>query len=56
MHNGNEIVFSDDNYVTNPWFVVNKWVNKWDRKRLITSIAPKYNFTPWLYVMARLGY
>ena len=54
--NGNEIVFSDDNYVTNPWFVVNKWVNNQDRKRLITSIAPKYNFTPWLYVMARLGY
>lgn len=54
--NGNEIVFSDDNYVTNPWFVVNKWVNNEDRKRLITSIAPKYNFTPWLYVMARLGY
>ena len=54
--NGNEIVFSDDNYVTNPWFVVNKWVNNSDRKRLITSIAPKYNFTPWLYVMARLGY
>lgn len=54
--NGNEIVFSDDNYVTNPWFVVNKWVNNLDRKRLITSISPKYNFTPWLYVMARLGY
>ncbi len=54
--NGNEIVFSDDNYVTNPWFVVNKWVNDQDRKRLITSIAPRYNFTPWLYIMARLGY
>ena len=54
--NGNEIVFSDDNYVTNPWFVVNKWVNNQDRKRLIASISPKYNFTPWLYVMARLGY
>ena len=54
--NGNEIVFSDDNYVTNPWFVVNKWVSQLDRKRLITSISPKYNFTPWLYVMARLGY
>ena len=54
--NGNEIVFSDDNYVTNPWFVVNKWVSQLDRKRLIASISPKYNFTPWLYVMARLGY
>ncbi len=54
--NGNEVVFSDDNYVTNPWFVVNKWVNNLDRKRLITSIAPKYNFTPWLNLTMRLGY
>jgi len=53
---GKEIVFSDDIYVTNPWFAVNRWVNNIDRKRLIASIAPKYYFTPWLYVMGRLGY
>jgi len=54
--NGREIVFSDDNYVTNPYFAVNKWVNEITRKRLITAISAKYNFTDWLYVQGRVGY
>jgi len=53
---GYEVQFSDDEYVTNPWFVVNQYVNDLNRKRLITSIAPRYNFTKWLYAQARLGY
>lgn len=53
---GREIVFSDDNYVTNPWFVVNKWVNNTGRKRLISSVSTRYNFTDWLYVLGRMGY
>jgi len=53
---GYEVVFSDDNYVTNPWFVVNNWINNVDRKRLITATSAKYNFTDWLYAMARVGY
>ena len=54
--NGNEIVFSDDEYVTNPWFAVNKWINNIGRKRLISAVTTKYNFTNWLYVLGRLGY
>jgi TonB-linked SusC/RagA family outer membrane protein len=54
--NGREIVFSDDNYVTNPWFAVNRWINQLDRKRLISSVSAKYNFTNWLYALARVGY
>jgi TonB-linked SusC/RagA family outer membrane protein len=53
---GMETQFSDDNYATNPWFVVSKWINNLDRKRLITSVSGKYQFTPWLYVMLRNGY
>lgn len=53
---GNESVFSDDNYVTNPWFVVKNFINNTARKRLITSISGKYNFTSWLYGLVRLGY
>ncbi|MDP4212817.1 MAG: SusC/RagA family TonB-linked outer membrane protein [Bacteroidota bacterium] len=53
---GNEIVFSDDNYVTNPWFVTSKFINNTGRKRLIAAITPKYNFTDWLYLAGRLGY
>ena len=54
--NGYEIVFSDDNYVTNPWFVVNKFIDNSSRKRLIASLSAKYDFTDWLYAMARVGY
>lgn len=54
--NGREIVFSDDNYVTNPYFAVNKWKNEIDRKRLISSITGKYNFTNSLYLLGRVGY
>jgi outer membrane receptor protein involved in Fe transport len=53
---GNEIQFSDDEYVTNPWFVVNKYVNNLGRKRLITSTAARYNFSKSLYAQARVGY
>lgn len=53
---GNEIQFSDDEYVTNPWFVVNQYVNNLGRKRLITSGTIKYNFTNWLYAQGRVGY
>src|SRR5262249_4571885 len=53
---GKEIVFSDDPYVTNPYFVINKWKTSIGRKRLISAISGKYNFTSWLYAMARLGY
>ena len=53
---GYEIQFSDDEFVTNPWFVVNQYVNNPSRKRLITSTAARYSFTKWLYAQARLGY
>jgi TonB-linked SusC/RagA family outer membrane protein len=53
---GKEIQFSDDEYVSNPWFVVNQFVNDQDRKRLLTAATLKYNFTSWLYAQARMGY
>lgn len=53
---GYEVQFSDDEYVTNPWFVVNQYVNNLNRKRLITSTAARYNFAKWLYAQARVGY
>lgn len=53
---GFETVFSDDIYVTNPWFVVNQLVNNQDRKRLISAVTTRYNLTDWLYAQARVGY
>lgn len=53
---GAEIQYNDDIYVTNPWFVVNRFKNNVSRKRLITSLSGKYDFTKWLNGTVRLGY
>lgn len=52
---GFEIQFSDDEYVSNPWFVVNQLVNNVGRKRFTTASTLKYNFEKWLYAQVRLG-
>jgi TonB-linked SusC/RagA family outer membrane protein len=53
---GIETRFGDDEYVTNPWFVVNQYVNNVGRKRLISSFSARYDFTSWLYAQGRVGY
>lgn len=53
---GQEIVFSDDNYVTNPYFVTNQYVANNFRKRLISMVSTKYQFAEWIYAQARVGY
>jgi TonB-linked SusC/RagA family outer membrane protein len=53
---GFETEFSDDIYVTNPWFVVNQYINDVSRKRWLTTGSLKYDFTDWLYAQARVGY
>jgi TonB-linked SusC/RagA family outer membrane protein len=40
----------------NPYFVVNKLQNNLYRRRLISSVGLKYNFTKWLYAQTRVGY
>ncbi|MFA6086255.1 SusC/RagA family TonB-linked outer membrane protein [Mucilaginibacter sp.] len=53
---GTELTFTDDTYVTNPYFAANYFVNNIKRKRLITSLSAKYDFTKWLYLQGRVGY
>jgi TonB-linked SusC/RagA family outer membrane protein len=53
---GNEVVFSDDIYVTNPWFVVNQYRNDIGRRRIIVTPSVKYDLFKWLYVQGRVGY
>jgi TonB-linked SusC/RagA family outer membrane protein len=53
---GFETRYGDDEYATNPWFVVNQYVNNVGRKRLISSITTRYDFTDWLYAQGRIGY
>ncbi|WP_200975138.1 SusC/RagA family TonB-linked outer membrane protein [Echinicola sp. 20G] len=52
---GAEIVFSDDIYVTNPYFIVNQGENDLGRRRTISALSAKYNFTDKIYAMLRLG-
>lgn len=52
---GNEIVFSDDIFVTNPYFIVNKGINDLGRKRTISALSAKYSFTEKVYAMLRVG-
>lgn len=53
---GNEMQYNDDIYVTNPWFVVNRYKNDVKRKRLISAITAKYDLTKNTYAQVRFGY
>ncbi|RZJ61527.1 MAG: SusC/RagA family TonB-linked outer membrane protein, partial [Hymenobacter sp.] len=55
-NNGLETAWNLDSYATNPWFVVNQYVNNVSRKRLISSLSGRYAFTDYLSFQARLGY
>lgn len=53
---GSEQSFTNDIYVTNPYFAAYDFVTNTQRERLISSVAAKYSFTPWFYSQARIGY
>jgi TonB-linked SusC/RagA family outer membrane protein len=53
---GKELTFTDDSYVTNPYFAANNFISNVNRTRLITALSAKYDLTKWLYVQGRLGY
>jgi TonB-linked SusC/RagA family outer membrane protein len=53
---GKELVFTDDSYVTNPYFAANYFQKNVKRNRLISSLSGKYDITKWLYAQARVGY
>ncbi|RZK32657.1 MAG: SusC/RagA family TonB-linked outer membrane protein [Hymenobacter sp.] len=55
-NNGLETAWNVDSYATNPYFVINQFVNDVSRKRLISSISAKYSFTDYLFLQGRVGY
>ncbi|PSL25367.1 SusC/RagA family TonB-linked outer membrane protein [Chitinophaga ginsengisoli] len=55
-NNGREVVWTDDNFVTNPWFVVNQFINNIDRRRWISALTVRYDLFDFLYAQARIGY
>ncbi|MCJ8209829.1 SusC/RagA family TonB-linked outer membrane protein [Mucilaginibacter sp. RS28] len=56
LANGKEQTFTNDVYVTNPYFAAYNFVHNPTRNRLISSLSGKYNITNWIYAQARLGY
>ncbi|WPQ62611.1 SusC/RagA family TonB-linked outer membrane protein [Chitinophaga sancti] len=55
-NNGKEVTFTDDIYVTNPYFVTSQMQNNIGRKRLISAVTARYDLTEYLYGQARVGY
>ncbi|WP_158796226.1 SusC/RagA family TonB-linked outer membrane protein [Pedobacter sp. L105] len=56
LANGKEQSFTNDIYVTNPYWAANEFITNVGRKRLISSMSLKYQVTDWIYAQARLGY
>ncbi|MDQ4139936.1 MAG: SusC/RagA family TonB-linked outer membrane protein, partial [Bacteroidota bacterium] len=55
-NNGLETAWSDDIYATNPWFVVNRFKNDNNRRRIISAISASYKFYDFLSLQGRIGY
>lgn len=53
---GKELTFTDDSYVTNPYFAANYFISNVIRTRLISALSAKYDLTNWIYLQGRLGY
>lgn len=53
---GNEIVFNDNAFNTNPWFASAKFRNNTERDRLWGMTRLKYQFRPWMYLQGRVAH
>ncbi len=54
--NGSEKVWSNNQYVNNPYFVTEKYQQDDSKERILTSFEPKFNITDWLYVKGLMGF
>ncbi|MGN7885653.1 SusC/RagA family TonB-linked outer membrane protein [Dyadobacter endophyticus] len=54
--NGNEKVWSDNQYTQNPYFATGQYQQDDNKKRVIASFEPKYTVNDWLYVKGRIGF
>jgi len=52
---GAETVFSNDIFVTNPYFITAQGIEDPTRKRVISILSGKYNFTEDIYALLRVG-
>lgn len=56
INTGAETPWNNDEYKTNPYFILNKQADYSSRNRFISSASAKYKFSDWIYLQARLGY
>jgi TonB-linked SusC/RagA family outer membrane protein len=53
---GYEKVWSNNQYVQNPYFATEDYVQHDEKDRFIGSFEPRFNLTDWLYLKARVGF
>jgi TonB-linked SusC/RagA family outer membrane protein len=53
---GNEFVWSNNQYVQNPYYAAYNYVRDDNKTRLITSFQPKFQITDWFYVKGLVGF
>ncbi len=53
---GTELRFEPSQWITNPYWVINKFNNNDKKNRIIASSTLKYEFTKWLNVTGRAGW
>lgn len=56
LPNRYERVYTDNQYVTNPWFAAEDFIQNDNRDRILASVEPRANITDWLYVRGRFGF
>ncbi|QNK62439.1 SusC/RagA family TonB-linked outer membrane protein [Pedobacter sp. PAMC26386] len=56
LNTGAETPWNNDEYKTNPYFILNKQADHAGRNRFISSASAKYKFNDWIYLQGRLGY
>jgi TonB-linked SusC/RagA family outer membrane protein len=52
---GNEFLFANNTYASNPWFAANKFINNSGRNRYIASASARYTFDDGLFAQVRIG-
>lgn len=53
--NGDELLFTNNNYATNPYFAAYNFINNTSRNRLIGTASARYTFNNGLFIQARAG-
>lgn len=53
--NGYELAWSDNTFTQNPYFAVEDFKQDDQKRRLIASFEPKFQFTDWLFIKGRFG-